>query len=159
MLSEAFQVLNDWVGDPSRENEGELSDFGINLFRQEARKRGYGRNEMQAILVEESRRLRNVRADADGLKSYLRMNRSGSKYPMSRRMRIGAFLQLAAKGMLRRPPGKKSSQKMEQGMRQQFDKLAADVFRLAGVGENMAAAMAANKDLKDLDETESSSPR
>jgi len=95
-------MLADFGRDPDRYNQGELSDWGINVFREEARKMGYDRDTMSALLGEEASRLRGVTADEKGLDAYLKMSRSGSPILMNRRMRVGLFCQLAAKGVLRK---------------------------------------------------------
>lgn len=100
-MSTAIKALQDYAADPSPQNKAELSDFGINVFREEARRMGYDRTKMEAILREEAQRVRGLTADATGLQAYIRMNRAGSPNPMNRQMRVGVFCQLAALGYLR----------------------------------------------------------
>jgi len=102
VITTAKMMLADYGRDPDRYNQGELSDWGINVVREEARKMDYDRDTMSALLSEEANRLRGFTADEKGLDAYLKMSRSGSPIRMSRRMRVGLFCQLAAKGVLRK---------------------------------------------------------
>ena len=97
----AGKALTDFANDPSPQNKAELSDYGINVFREEARKKGYDRKKMLAIFDEEAKRARGLTADEKGLTAYIRMSRAGSEHLLNRKMRIGIFCQLAAKGYLR----------------------------------------------------------
>lgn len=101
-MSTAVSALRDFAADPSGENKAELSDYGINVFREEARRMGYDRRKMLAIMEEEAKRIRGLTADEAGLRAYFRMNRAGSEHLVSRVMRIGIFCQLAALGHLRK---------------------------------------------------------
>jgi hypothetical protein len=100
-------LLIAYAKDPNMTNKVEMSDYGINVFREEARKLGYGRPEMEAIFKEELGRVRGLTADPAGLVKYLRTSRVGSKFRLNRKARAGLFLQLAAKGFLR--PGRVAS--------------------------------------------------
>ncbi len=101
-MATAISALQDFARDPSGENKAELSDYGINVFREEARAKGYDRRKMLAIMEEEAKRVRGLTADEAGLRSYFRMSRAGSEHLMNRKMRLGVFCQLAALGHLRK---------------------------------------------------------
>ena len=101
--STALKLLKANADDPSDHNKAELSDWGLNNFREHARKRGYGHAEMSAIMREEAIRIRrgSLGPDAAGLAGYLKMDRGGSAFPMSRVMRLGLYCQLVAGGLIR----------------------------------------------------------
>jgi len=101
-MATAISALRDFAMDPTGQNKAELSDYGINVFREEARAKGYDRQKMQAIMEEEAKRVRGLTADEAGLRTYFRMNRAGSEHLMTRKMRLGVFCQLAALGYLRK---------------------------------------------------------
>ncbi len=96
----AIKLLEEYQSNPTTTNKVELSDWGVNTFREEARKAGYGRSEMVNIMREESTRVRGLPPNGDGLLQYLKMRRAGSKYRMNRKMRVGLFVQLAATGVI-----------------------------------------------------------
>ncbi len=96
----AIELLEEYQSNPTTTNKVELSDWGINTFRAEARKAGYDRSAMLGIFKEESTRVRGLPPNGDGLLQYLKMRRAGSKYRMNRKMRVGLFVQLAAKGVI-----------------------------------------------------------
>jgi len=106
-MTVAVDLLKTYAADPSPYNKSELSDWGVNIFREEAYKRGYDNKAMLAIFGEETKRVRGLTADEKGLMAYIRMNRAGSEYAMTRMMRVGLFCQLAATGHLR--PGRAAS--------------------------------------------------
>ncbi len=101
--STAVKLLKAYADDPSSSNKAELSDWGINIFREGARKRDYDRAEMSAIMREEAIRIRRggFGPDESGLNGYLKVNRAGSMFQLSRAMRAGLFCQLVANGLIR----------------------------------------------------------
>ncbi len=85
------------------ENKTEMSDYGINVFRSLCTERKIDRKGQIEILkslvalVNE----KNIKLTKDGYKVFLRskLNKEGLK--ASRKIRIGAFYQLAAKGFIK----------------------------------------------------------
>ena len=95
----AERLIVDYTLDPSEEKQSDLSDWGINIFRDEAAKAGFDNAARRAIVVEESKRVRGLTSDMRGLMAYVDMKRVGSLYPLNRKMRIGLFCHFVAKGV------------------------------------------------------------
>jgi hypothetical protein len=96
---DAFEA---WEEDPSDENTAELSDYGINMFRDEAAKMGYDHSDFAAIFKEEALLIKRLglKPTMDGVRKYMRARRVGQTYRMTRRMRVGLFMQFVAKGVI-----------------------------------------------------------
>lgn len=98
-------LLEAWLADPSPTNRVEMSDWGINTFRADASKVPGGRDlTVQAVAIEEAQRINRARLGPtpQGLLGYLRLNRSGSEWALTRKMKVGLFLYLVAKGLIPR---------------------------------------------------------
>lgn len=84
-------------------NKAEMSDFGINLFRNLTTEKKIDRKgqieilESLVALVNE----KNIKYNNDGYKTFLRSKLNKEGLEASRKIRIGAFYQLAAKGFIK----------------------------------------------------------
>lgn len=96
-------ALQRYLDDPSPMQRAELSDYGMDMFRDAGRRMGYGKKELIEILTEERDRLRSSRFSPDvrGMQNYWRLAREGSPYAVNRLMRTGIFLHGIVKGWVR----------------------------------------------------------
>lgn len=102
----ARQLLRDYFTSPSYPSSEELQDEGWEILKVGARNypQNYSsrRDLVRMLKLEKDRLTRaNISFDEDGLKKYLRLNRKGSPYPLSGRMRMGVFMVLTAENMIR----------------------------------------------------------
>jgi hypothetical protein len=95
------RVMSSALADGSPQALGELSDYAVNVFREEARKLGYGPNDYEAMAREEMSRLRAYSPTEGDLAKYLKASRAGASYRFSRTMRAALFVQFVAKGIIR----------------------------------------------------------
>jgi len=96
----AIRLLEEYAADPSRQNQAEMSDWGVNTFREDLGK--IPDTDQGKLLGEERTRVQRARLtpDAAGLLAYLRVNRSGG-IRMSRKQKVGLFVHMVAKGWVR----------------------------------------------------------
>jgi hypothetical protein len=108
VMTKATELLSLLSENPSAQDVGEASDWGINIFREGARKmekqypgKDYRDNR---LAVEEIARINraSLRGNWDGLKKYQRLNRAGSPWLMNRKMKVGLFVHLVAIGKVPR---------------------------------------------------------
>ena len=96
-------ALQRYQEDPSMRNRADLSDYGMDMFRDAGRRMGYDKKDLTEILTEERDRLRagNFSPDVKGMRNYWRLQRKGSPYAVNRLMRTGIFLHGIVKGWVR----------------------------------------------------------
>lgn len=96
--------LYEGIEDKTPQAIGELSDAGVNIFREAMGKailkgrRGFEKTmqNQNALVREELARTRGLPMNSDGWARYRNMSRAGSEYPMNVRARFGLFLQMCA---------------------------------------------------------------
>lgn len=81
------------------ELRGDLSEYGIKTLRDYADAMGWSRTDLGTLLVEELARCRAAGCTPDeaGMVLYFRARRSGSRFLLSRAMRVAVFAQLVGK--------------------------------------------------------------
>ena len=103
--SQGSEMLDKLAADPrDRELKADLSDIGVNLIREAARKKGMSTSDVKALLTMERDRIQKMLkggpADGAAFEAYLKTSRQGASIPMHRSLRIGVFFQLAGRGVI-----------------------------------------------------------
>lgn len=94
-------LVERYVRDPTEEGQAELSDYAVNVLRQEGRRHfGYDGSDLLDLARDEISRVRGLKPIWVDLVKYLKMSRSGAKYRMNRDMRAALFAQFVAKGLI-----------------------------------------------------------
>ena len=96
-LPAAASVLKGFLKDPSRQNQAEMSDFGIRTFREEARGLGIPENHWKIILRKYLQKARGLPATVAGLTKFVGTP-MGTSGLVNDAMRMGMFLQFVALG-------------------------------------------------------------
>jgi hypothetical protein len=89
-----LDLVKEFTKNPTHENKAELSDYGVNWLREEARKQGYDQNDIDALYREEMQRMRNLNISPrpDGWAQYRKVSRRGSEYALTAKMRMALFM-------------------------------------------------------------------
>jgi len=93
-------LIEDYVRNPTEQGQAELSDYAVNILREEGKSFGYDSRDLLTMARQELPRFRGLRPNKAGLTAYLRMSRAGSEYRLNRRMRAALFAQMVAKGII-----------------------------------------------------------
>jgi len=98
-----MQLLRAYIDDPTYYGSEELSDAGWEILKTEAagQKAFNRRSDIVAMLRRERERIKrhSIPWTMDGWRQYRRVNRKGSKFPLTAKMRLGAFMVLAAENL------------------------------------------------------------
>lgn len=96
-----LRLIQKHLLNPTDESLGDLSDYAVNVLRDEGLSLGYGSRELGALAREELPRFRGLRPTQAGLVSYLKAPRVGSRFRMTRKMRAALFAQMVARGVVK----------------------------------------------------------
>ena len=95
-----LKLIEDYVREPTEQGQAELSDYAVNVLREQGREFGYDGSDLLKMARLELPRFRGLRPNQAGLTAYLKMSRAGSEYRLSRTMRAALFAQMVAKGII-----------------------------------------------------------